>query len=126
MSPTYGNARFGSEAKRIGRPGNGSRGWPKTGSHDPQSFTTSQMHALPSPTRCGASVREFRLRGSVRGARGNSRPYRDHPARAPKTTRMTDTVEKVQKRKVAFFPPEDETSGNRWSIYSQNRRRGHG
>jgi hypothetical protein len=26
-----------------------------------------------------ARVREFRMHGSVRGAAGNSRPYRDHP-----------------------------------------------
>ena len=27
-SPTYGDARCGGEVRRIGRPGNGSRGWP--------------------------------------------------------------------------------------------------
>src|SRR5208282_6168883 len=77
MSPTYGNARFGSEARRIGRPGNGSRGWPTTGSHDRESFTPGQMRALPSHTRGGSRMPELGPYGSVRGARGNSRPYRD-------------------------------------------------
>ena len=31
----------------------------------------------PSHTRGGSRVREFRTHGSVRGAAGNSRPYRD-------------------------------------------------
>jgi hypothetical protein len=33
---------------------------------------------LPSHTQGGSRVREFRMHGSVRGAAGNSRPYRDH------------------------------------------------
>jgi hypothetical protein len=35
------------------------------------------MCALQLDTQGGSRVRESRLRGSVRGARGNSRPYRD-------------------------------------------------
>src|SRR5215471_5495929 len=34
--------------------------------------------ALPSRTRGGSRMRESRTYGSVRGARGNSRPYREH------------------------------------------------
>jgi hypothetical protein len=33
---------------------------------------------LPSHTQGGSRVREFRSRGSVRGAVGNDRPYREH------------------------------------------------
>src|ERR1700746_1624616 len=33
--------------------------------------------ASPSHTQGGSRVREFRMHGSVRGAAGNSRPYRD-------------------------------------------------
>ena len=62
--PTYGNARFGSEARRIGRPRNGSRGWPTTGSHDRESFTPGRMRALPSHTRGGRSY------GAGGGGRG--------------------------------------------------------
>jgi hypothetical protein len=36
----------------------------------------SQAH-LPSHTRGGSRMRESRTYGSVRGARGNSRPYRE-------------------------------------------------
>ena len=43
---------------------------------------------LPSHTRGGSRMRESRLYGFVRGARGNPRPYRDHaPARRPRADR---------------------------------------
>src|ERR1700751_6124202 len=45
--------------------------------------------ASPSHTQGGSRVREFRTHGSVRGAAGNSRPYRDHRRAGAETTRMT-------------------------------------
>src|SRR6266545_7735330 len=78
MSPTYGDARCGGEVRRIGRPRNGPRGWPMTGSQNRASFTPGQMRALPSDTQGGSRMPESGPYGSVRGARGNSRPYRDH------------------------------------------------
>ena len=47
------------------------------------------MCALPSDTQGGSRMREFRPYGSVRGARGNSRPYRESGRLTDKTTRMT-------------------------------------
>src|SRR5271166_6563943 len=43
--------------------------------------------ASPLHTQGGSRVREFRSHGSVRGAAGNSRPYRDQPGlgKAPTT-----------------------------------------
>ena len=76
-SSIYGNARFGGEVRRIRRPRNGSRGWQMTGSHVRKSFILGQMRALPSNTRGGSRMPESRPSGSVRGARGNERPYRD-------------------------------------------------
>ena len=40
-------------------------------------FILGQTNASPSPTQGGSRVREFRSRGSVRGAVRNDRPYRD-------------------------------------------------
>src|ERR1019366_3466644 len=76
-SPTYGDARCGGEVRRIGRPRNGPRGWPMTGSQNRESFTPGQMRALQSGTQGGSRMPELGPYGSVRGARGNSRPYRD-------------------------------------------------
>ena len=43
----------------------------------PRILTLGQMRALPSHTRGGSRMPELGPYGSVRGARGNSRPYRD-------------------------------------------------
>src|SRR5215471_14818308 len=77
MSPISGGARYGGGARKTGRPGSGSSGWPTTGSRDRESSTRGQRGALPSDTRGGSRMPELGPYGSVRGARGNSRPYRD-------------------------------------------------
>ena len=41
------------------------------------SFILGPTRASPSDTQGGSRMREFRTYGSVRGARGNARPYRD-------------------------------------------------
>ena len=43
------------------------------------SFIRGRPNALPSNTRGGSRVREFRSLGSVRGVRGNAHPYRSKP-----------------------------------------------
>jgi hypothetical protein len=48
-----------------------------TGSQNRESFTPGQMRALQSGTQGGSRMPELGPYGSVRGARGNSRPYRD-------------------------------------------------
>src|SRR5215468_7946059 len=47
---------------------------------------TSPLH-----TQGGSRVREFRMHGSVRGAAGNSRPYRDHQTRLARVIRFMST-----------------------------------
>jgi hypothetical protein len=51
--------------------------WPTTGSRPRGSFIPGQTNASPSTTQGGSRVREFRSRGSVRGAVSNDRSYRD-------------------------------------------------
>ena len=54
--PTFGGARSGGAAKKIGRPGNGSRSWPTIFSQNRKSFTLGRMRALPSDTQGGSRV----------------------------------------------------------------------
>src|SRR5208337_1955831 len=77
MSPISGGARYGSGARKTGRPGSGSSGWPTTGSRNRESVIRGQRVASPLDTRGGSRMPESGPYGSVRGARGNSRPYRD-------------------------------------------------
>jgi len=49
-----------------------------TGSRDRESFIRGQRGASPLNTRGGSRVPELGSHGSVRGARRNPRPYRDH------------------------------------------------
>src|SRR5262249_5703405 len=56
----------------------GSCGWSRIGSRNRASSIPGQMHASPSDTRGGSRMLELGTYGSERGARGNSRPYRDH------------------------------------------------
>src|SRR5439155_6794749 len=79
-SSAYGCARCGVAAKRIARRGSGSRRSPPTTSRSRKPFIRGHSSVLPSSTQGGSRVREFRSRGSVRGAVGNDRPYRE---RAP-------------------------------------------
>src|SRR5271154_3086170 len=72
-----GGARYGSGARKTGRPGSGSSGWPTTGSRNRESFIRGQRVASPSDTQGGSRMPELGPYGSVRGARGNSRPYRE-------------------------------------------------
>src|SRR5262245_36523217 len=78
MSPISGGARCGGEARKIGRRWNGSCGWSRIGCRNRASSIPGQMHASPSDTRGGSRMLELGTYGSERGARGNSRPYRDH------------------------------------------------
>src|SRR5438128_5214281 len=77
MSPISGGARYGSGARKTGRPGSGSSGWPTTGSRNRESFIRGQRVASPLDTQGGSRMPELGPYGSVRGARGNSRPYRE-------------------------------------------------
>jgi hypothetical protein len=69
--------------RKTGRPGSGPSGWPTTGSRNRESFIRGQRGASPSDTQGGSRMPELGPYGSVRGARGNSCPYRDnHRARS--------------------------------------------
>jgi hypothetical protein len=46
---------------------------------NPKSFIPGRASASPSNTQGGSRMRESRTSGSVRGALGNERPYRDSP-----------------------------------------------
>src|SRR5207244_5024945 len=76
-SPISGGARYGSGARKTGRPGSGSSGWPTTGSRNRESFIRGQRAASLLDTQGGSRMPELGPYGSVRGARGNSRPYRE-------------------------------------------------
>jgi group II intron reverse transcriptase/maturase len=76
-----GCARSGVEARRTSSRGSGSRSWPTTGSRNLESFTLGPSSASPSHTQGRSRMREIRSYGSVRGAAGNSRPYREHRLR---------------------------------------------
>src|SRR5437667_4318586 len=89
MSPISGGARYGSGARKTGRPGSGSSGWPTTGSRNRESFIRGQRVASPLDTQGGSRMPELGPYGSVRGARGNSRPYRESRRYAAKPTRKT-------------------------------------
>src|ERR1700716_523937 len=88
-SPISGGARYGSGARKTGRPGSGSSGWPTTGSRNRESFIRGQRVASPLDTQGGSRMPELGPYGSVRGARGNSRPYRESERRTVRTTRLT-------------------------------------
>src|SRR6202022_1536977 len=83
--PISGGARYGSGARKTGRPGSGSSGWQTTGSRNRESFIRGQRVASPSDTQGGSRMPELGPYGSVRGARGNSPPYRDSDWAAVKT-----------------------------------------
>src|SRR5271166_6170666 len=90
MSPISGGARYGSGARKTGRPGSGSSGWPTTGSRNRESVIRGQRVASPLDTQGGSRMPESGPYGSVRGARGNSRPYRESDdGRAVKTGLLT-------------------------------------
>ncbi len=56
------------------------------------SFIRGHSNALPSSIRGGSRVREFRSRGSLRGAAGNGRLYRERalPVQTASRNCMTD------------------------------------
>src|SRR5580692_2896282 len=70
-------ARYNGAARRIARPGNGSRSWPTTFSPKSETSIRRLLIASSSTTRGGSRVPELGLLGSVRGALSNERPYRD-------------------------------------------------
>ena len=76
-SRSHGCARYSAAARRIARRGGGSRRSHPTISRSQQPFIRGRRCALPSHTQGGSRMREFRSRGSVRGAVGNDRPYRE-------------------------------------------------
>ena len=80
-----------AEPERLGRPGSGSSGWPTTGSRNRKSFIRGQRGASPLDTQGGSRMPELGPYGSVRGARSNSRPYRESRRRTVKTTRLTQS-----------------------------------
>src|ERR1700716_4244942 len=88
-SPISGGARYGSGARKTGRPGNGSSGWPTTGSRNRESFIRGQRVASPLDTQGGSRMPELGPYGAVGGARGNSRPYRESDRRTVRMSRLT-------------------------------------
>jgi hypothetical protein len=76
-------------SQKTGRPGSGSSGWPTTGSRNRESFIRGQRVASPLDTQGGSRMPELGPYGSVRGARGNSRPYRESHRPTSKPTRMS-------------------------------------
>ena len=102
-SPISGGAAFNVVASETGARGSGCEDLQTPGFRSRESFTPGRSSALPSSTRGGSRMREFRTYGSMRGALGNGRPYRDHfgfdwrrmgrrragrsPERAPRTAR---------------------------------------
>ena len=64
-------------SQKTGQPGSGSSGWPTTGSRNRKSFIRGQRGASPLDTQGGSRMPELGPYGSVRGARSNSRPYRE-------------------------------------------------
>ena len=70
--------------KRLDDLGADSSGWPTTGSRNRgESFIRGQRIASPSDTQGGSRMPELGPYGSVRGARGNSRPYRESGVSEP-------------------------------------------
>jgi hypothetical protein len=68
-----------------------------TGSRSRESFIRGQRVASPLDTQGGSRMPELGPYGSVRGARGNSRPYRESQISRPSGPLMTDAVEKSPK-----------------------------
>ena len=77
ISLTSGGARFGGEAKKIGRDGNGWHKLLMRGYQHRAFFNRGQANVLPPNTQGGSPVRESRPPGSVRGVSSNGYPYRD-------------------------------------------------
>ncbi len=92
-----GCARSGGAASGTARPGNGALVSPIAGSRNRASFTPGRINAWPSNTRGGSPVPESGTPGSVRGARGNSCPYRDRAVRVRLSLRA-DLTEPFPKR----------------------------
>jgi hypothetical protein len=77
MRSAYGGARFGGAAKKTVARGLASRRYQDTGSPSLVSFILGLMCASPSYTRGRSPVPGSGSLGSVRGAFGKGRPYRD-------------------------------------------------
>src|SRR5262249_27177678 len=77
MSLTSGDDRYGDVARRIVRHGNGQRSWLLTYFRNRASFIHGRAIALPSNTQGKSRMQESCTYGSVRGAPGYGRPYRD-------------------------------------------------
>ena len=78
MWPDSGTARCGDAARGTRPPGCGPRSWRRTGSRSREPFILGRKSGSPSDTQGGSRMRECRMYGSVRGAPGNGRSYRDH------------------------------------------------
>src|SRR5580700_7168719 len=81
--------------------GGGWRGWLTTGCRNRKSFIPGRNSASPSDTRGGSRMRESRTYGSVRGAFGNGRPYRDRSVLVSETSlRRNGDHDMTQEQKI--------------------------
>ncbi len=99
-SSDYGVGHSGDEARRMARCGIAWRSWPTTTLRNQGYFIPGQTSGSPPNTRGGSRMPKLGTSGSVRGARGNSRPYRDHSVvtsgrRKPLTTMPGAGLSKV-------------------------------
>src|SRR5258708_17892976 len=74
---TFGAARCRDAGSEVGSPGSGSSRSLMTGFLSQESFIRGRSSVLPSGTRGRSRMPELGSYRSVRGAAGNSRPYRD-------------------------------------------------
>src|SRR5262249_14043013 len=111
MSSGFGGGRCGAAARSTRRPGSGSAKWLTTGSHNRASFTLGRAFALPSNTRGKSRMRETRSSGSVRGASGDGRPYREQPMVARVDHGMI-RLDGLSRRGPQMSAPPDSTLAN--------------
>jgi len=86
----------------------GALGLKRTSTRGAISLGSASLASFPTP-QGGSRIPELGPYGSVRGARGNSRPYRESSARRVKPTRMTH---------------RQTTGGADWCYPRQHRNRG--
>src|SRR5208282_4206950 len=81
-SSSFGTGNYSAAAREQGWSGRKWRNWPTSSSPSRVSYTLGPVCALPSNTRGRSRVPELGSLGSVRGALGNERPYRERSLRA--------------------------------------------
>ena len=82
-SSNSGAAPCSGEARKIERRGQTWTGWRIAGCPNPGYPILGYLSAIASNTQGGSRMREFCPYGSVQGAPGNGRPYRDLCQAAP-------------------------------------------